>query len=279
MDASVRRLGRELARIEKQTEGLGTTPQLPTSSVEGGALPFNDAEGATQLIVGEQFDGAHVVLPVSGPDPSMPSVPRIHEGIESLTVQWDGFFVNEEGVIDETIFAGTNYSRMEVHLSLDPAFDAFTADTLKGTIESPRGGEVVIAPLEGGKTYYARLVPRSTHGSAGPQSWMESATPMKSSEILLDHIDASVTIIDNAADMLIDAADGGTGQTVGNAINDAATSPVTDARLQPGTLTVWPFTEQTVPSGALEPGAVGEDDIADFAIAVKKLNTKRHMLF
>lgn len=64
------------------------------------------------------------------------------------------------------------------------------------------------------------------------------------------------------------------------AISDAAASPVTDARLTAGSLTVWPFQGNTVPAGALEPGAVGPSDIADFAVTAKKLSTTRlHIIY
>ena len=63
------------------------------------------------------------------------------------------------------------------------------------------------------------------------------------------------------------------------AINDAAASPVTDARLLAGSLTVWPFQADAIPAGALAPGAVASGDIADFAITVKKLKSDRHHLY
>ncbi|MBU3995007.1 MAG: hypothetical protein KKF42_04410 [Actinobacteria bacterium] len=64
------------------------------------------------------------------------------------------------------------------------------------------------------------------------------------------------------------------------AIDDAAASPVTDARLTAGSLTVWPFQNSTIPAGALEPGAVGGTDIADFAVTAKKLSTTRlHIIY
>lgn len=63
------------------------------------------------------------------------------------------------------------------------------------------------------------------------------------------------------------------------AINDAAASPITDARLTAGSLTVWPFQADAIPAGALAPGAVASGDIADFAITVKKLKSDRHHLY
>ncbi|WP_050053707.1 hypothetical protein [Pseudarthrobacter siccitolerans] len=63
------------------------------------------------------------------------------------------------------------------------------------------------------------------------------------------------------------------------AIEDAAASPVTDARLQAGSLTTWPFQAGVVPSGALAPGAVGESQIADFSLVARKFKDDRHRLY
>lgn len=64
------------------------------------------------------------------------------------------------------------------------------------------------------------------------------------------------------------------------AISDAAASPITDSRLTEGSLTVWPFQANTIPAGALEPGAVRSSDIADFAITAKKFSTNRlHFMY
>lgn len=63
------------------------------------------------------------------------------------------------------------------------------------------------------------------------------------------------------------------------AISDAAASPVTDSRLVEGSLTKWPFQTGVIPAGALAPGAIGNDDLADFSIVVKKLKSDRHHLY
>lgn len=63
------------------------------------------------------------------------------------------------------------------------------------------------------------------------------------------------------------------------AINDAYASPVTDSRLVEGSLTKWPFVGGSIPAGALAPGAIGNANIADFAIAVTKLKDDRHHVY
>lgn len=64
-----------------------------------------------------------------------------------------------------------------------------------------------------------------------------------------------------------------------DAISDANAVPLTNERFDPNSLTVWPFVNGTVPAGALAPGAVGANDIADFSIAVRKFNSDRHHLY
>lgn len=63
------------------------------------------------------------------------------------------------------------------------------------------------------------------------------------------------------------------------AIEDAAASPVTDARLQAGSLKTWPFQAGAVPSGALAPGAVGSSEIADFSLVARKFRDDRHRIY
>ena len=62
-------------------------------------------------------------------------------------------------------------------------------------------------------------------------------------------------------------------------INDAAASLVTDARIEPGSLTIWPFIQNVIPAGSFAPGAVGSTDIKDFSVAVTKLKSTRHHLY
>jgi hypothetical protein len=62
-------------------------------------------------------------------------------------------------------------------------------------------------------------------------------------------------------------------------ISDAAASVITDARLVEGSLTKWPFQGNTIPSGAFAPGAVRNNDIADFSLAVTKLKSNRHQIY
>lgn len=63
------------------------------------------------------------------------------------------------------------------------------------------------------------------------------------------------------------------------AIVDAAAAPITDARLQEASITVWPFKTGTIPSGALANGAVSSKQIADFSLVATKFNDNRHRIY
>jgi hypothetical protein len=64
-----------------------------------------------------------------------------------------------------------------------------------------------------------------------------------------------------------------------DAINEAAAIPLTDERFTEASLTVWPFINQVIPSGAFSPGAVRGPDLEDFSIHAKKFNDNRHRLY
>lgn len=64
------------------------------------------------------------------------------------------------------------------------------------------------------------------------------------------------------------------GGDVNQSISDAAASPVTDARLQAGSLTVWPFADNTIPEGT-----INSREIADFALQARKFNTTQHLIY
>jgi hypothetical protein len=296
---ATRDLADELNRLDQRVRNLAK-PQLAHSAIEGGAIEgYDPITGNLTSIIGEQFDGSHGAYPVTGPVPAAPAAFLVIPGLESLTVRWDGVFGNVYGDPDITITPTMDHARVEIHVSEDPAFEPITADTLKGTIESPRGGELVIQPLEAKtadgqpRTYYVRLVTRTLAGKSSPPSPVASGTPFAPSQIVLDEIDAAQTVIRNAGDIMVGEGEGTalgeqlemTSQDIQGltgrldneilpAIDEAAASPITDSRLQAGSLSVWPFTPDAIP-----PGTIGGTELADFSILVTKLNTNRHHLY
>lgn len=216
---SIEKLGRAVALLQKQVLGLSATPQLSESSIEDGAIDEYNADGDLVGRYGEQFDGTHAAATLSGPPPPQPTAPICTGGPATLTVRWDGIFVDANGVPDLLIFAPMDFTRVEVHVSLDPEFTAEYAETLIGTIESPRGGEVPRS-LEAG-TYYVRLVARSASGKASTPSAVTSVEveELVSGEIILDEIDAAVTRIENADKIILE-----TGVILGDKLGGLDTS-------------------------------------------------------
>lgn len=66
---------------------------------------------------------------------------------------------------------------------------------------------------------------------------------------------------------------------IADAILDSEAKPITNERFNENSLSIWPFMENLIPSGALAPGAVGANDLADFSVVVKKFNDDRHRLY
>lgn len=164
----VEELARRLYIAEQQIKNV-KKPRLQFSSIDDGAIPEYDADGTLKSVIGQQFDGGHGVLVTSDPEPLQPSAPLVFAGPASLTARWDGVWCDADGNPDETIPVPTYHGRVEVHAGLTPDYLPITAATLRGTIETPRGGDVVISPLEGGP-WYIKLVARSQSGNLGPAS-------------------------------------------------------------------------------------------------------------
>ena len=66
---------------------------------------------------------------------------------------------------------------------------------------------------------------------------------------------------------------------IAQAIDDSLALPLSDERFQESSLTIWPFIQGAVPIGALAPGAVGSDELADFSLVVRKFKDDRHRLY
>src|SRR5687768_12102147 len=113
----IRSLMTRLARIEKAQQDKGSTPQLGTSSIEGGTLVVNDDLGALKGAVGSQADGTNTFVAFNGPPPPQPTVPAIELLSGAVRVSWDGLWVDDA-------LTPLDFSRIDVHfiddLSDDP---------------------------------------------------------------------------------------------------------------------------------------------------------------
>lgn len=101
--------------------------------------------------------------------------------------------------------------------------------------------------------------------------------PIGLDQLETDLADNIVTIDDDLTTLKGDMALVDT--KISDAISDANAIPITSDRFTEDSLSIWPFIQGTVPQGALAPGAVGSDDIADFSLVVRKFNDDRHRLY
>lgn len=162
MSSAIQQIAARLVRLERNAMAQATTPALAHSSIEdGGSIDSNADDGKTMAQYGGQFDGSFMAASLVGPTPPTPSAPIVTAAIGGLTVRWDGLFTNAD-------FAPMDFTRVEVHVSTNPAFVPNEATTLVATIESPRGALPFVARAIG--TYYVAFVARSQSGKAGPAS-------------------------------------------------------------------------------------------------------------
>lgn len=193
MSSAIQQLAAQLNRLEREVRAQATTPQLAYSSIEdGGSIDSNADDGTTMAQYGGQFDGSFMAASLVGPVPPVPSLPIMTAGAGTLTIRWDGLFTDAE-------FAPMDFSRVELHASTIEGFDALSAVTLLGTIESPRGGEAVfVLPM---LLHHVRFVTRSLAGIASAPSAEASGTPESVvTDAELAVINASVTAAQVAAD-------------------------------------------------------------------------------
>lgn len=165
--SAVDRLAARLERVERNIRALGT-PQLANSSVEeGGAIDVNDNDGSTVMQLGGQYDGSFVASTLVGPVPPTPSAPIVEPAVGALVVRWDGTFT-------DALVAPMDFARVEVHVSTEAGFEP-TGDTLRATIETPRGTEVAV--LLPSVLHYIKFVARSLAGKFGEPSLEAAETP------------------------------------------------------------------------------------------------------
>lgn len=94
----------------------------------------------------------------------------------------------------------------------------------------------------------------------------------------LTSLDGQLTQLDSDLSELGTAV-GGVDDKIAQAISDSEARPITSDRFTEDSLTIWPFVQNTIPAGALAPGAVGSNDIADFSLVVRKFKDDRHRLY
>jgi hypothetical protein len=103
--------------------------------------------------------------------------------------------------------------------------------------------------------------------------------------ITADHLAEGAVLLENLDEQLkenlanLEAGAGQVDDKIAQAINDSEAKPITSDRFSENSWDVWPFVQNTIPAGAMAPGAIGQADIANFSITVAKINDDRHRLY
>lgn len=165
-DAATWALAERITKLERQLKARPS--QLAFSSIEGGAITeFDETSEQVVAVYGAQYDGSHIAASLTGPVPPAPSAFAVLPVAGGLKVRWYGYF------IDDAV-PPMDFTRVEVHASQENGFSALTADTLRHSFETPRGGEVVLSLAPG--VWYVKLVSRTQSGKASPPSEQVAGT-------------------------------------------------------------------------------------------------------
>ncbi|MFJ4966059.1 hypothetical protein ACIP6P_27040 [Streptomyces sp. NPDC088729] len=152
-------IGARLAALERQVARMQRSTRLGHASIEDAALQVYDQDGSLRAIIGQQEDGTSGVTVVNGPPPPVPAAPTVLPSLSGVAVTWTGTFADAAAT-------PMDFSRVEIHTTTAPDTPLGTA-TLKATLESPRGGTVLVTAAQ---PVYVRLVARNTSGAASEPS-------------------------------------------------------------------------------------------------------------
>ena len=151
------RLAADVEKLNRQVTAVANSPQSQRTSVEGGSIDFNDADGNLMAIMGGQDDGSNTIRHVDGPTPPIPSGLSAHVDGPIVQVSWGGTF--ESNVTHD-------WHYLEV-LAVGP-----NNEQLTGTINDLSGGETSLAATAQGDWFItarsvSRAGKRSLDGDAG----------------------------------------------------------------------------------------------------------------
>lgn len=163
--AAVRKLARRLNALEKGVRAISTQPQLPYSSLEGGAIDIYDEAGDFRASVGEQYDGTTGYVPFVGVIPAKPTLPLVTPDEGFLRVYWDGTWA------DGTL-AAMDFARVMVYalpLSEYATPEPTNQGLIFGGFYTALGGEITVATPPGVE-YAVYIVGWNQAGQFGPAS-------------------------------------------------------------------------------------------------------------
>lgn len=140
-DPSLRRLARQLTKLEKDIRDLQTVPQLAHSSLDDHGMPVYDADGNLTVTIGKQADGTWGAPPVKGPVPPQPAGVGAEGDAGVIRASWQGVF-----------WAGAA-KPMDFE-----AVEVLVDGTVYAGIHDPQGGSVSVPALGGVRTVSFRTL-------------------------------------------------------------------------------------------------------------------------
>ena len=188
------RLASDLANVKHQLHAVANSPQAQRTSVEGGALEFNDEDGNLKAIMGAQDDGGYTTVVVSGPVPPVPTNYGVDVDFGKAVVHWSGDFEN-------ALVAPSDWARTEVYAQ-PGEFVTPSREYARGSMVAASGGSVTIGLTKGRWTFC--LVAWSQAGRMSLASDPVTVDIPGYGDIVLAEIDAAETAIKNAGEMLVD---------------------------------------------------------------------------
>lgn len=174
-------IGARLVAIERRLANVQRSSRLTHASLEDTALEVFDDTGSLRAVIGQQPDGTSGIVAVNGPPPPQPAKPALGPVLSGVAVTWDGSFL-------DAVAPPLDFSRMEIHAGTSDGF-IINETTLRGTLESPRGGTLIIPVSE---PVFVRLMGRNTSGTAGepsPQAGPTGPAAVVAQEVLDGIID------------------------------------------------------------------------------------------
>ena len=188
------RLASDLANVKHQLHAVANSPQAQRTSVEGGALEFNDEDGNLKAIMGAQDDGGYTTVVVSGPVPPVPTNYGVDVDFGKAVVHWSGDFEN-------ALVAPSDWARTEVYAQ-PGEFVTPSREYARGSMVAASGGSVTIGLTKGRWTFC--LVAWSQAGRMSLASDPVTVDIPGYGDIVLAEIDAAETAIKNAGELLVD---------------------------------------------------------------------------
>ncbi|WP_314250900.1 hypothetical protein [Streptomyces sp. DSM 40907] len=258
-------IGGRLAALERQIANLQRSSRLGHSSIEDAAIEVYDDSGSLRAVIGQQADGTSGVVAVNGPPPPQPSRPYVSSVLGGVAVTWDGTFLEE-------VAAPLDFARVEIHIGAADGF-IIGESTLRATIESPRGGTLIVAAAD---PMYFRLMARTTSGTASdpsPQAGPVGPAAVVAEEVLDGIIDETALAEEAVGRMHLQV--GAVGHTqlgigTGNLLPDPGfEGPYTDQNLTGKT--GWSLTTGNNSARALQAGPKGPTPSTGRAMMITEL--------